>query len=52
MENGSVTVEGNQIVTVEEYDRFIIAIPKSMKAIFEILKHSFMHSFLKFTRLC
>jgi hypothetical protein len=52
MENGLVTAEGNQIVAVEEYDRYITNIPKSMKAIFEIFKHSFMHSFLKFTILC
>jgi len=36
MENGLVTADGTKILTVEEYDRFINAIPKSMKAIFEI----------------
>ena len=36
MENGLVTVDGTRILTVEEYDRFINAIPESMKAIFEI----------------
>jgi len=36
MENGLVTADGTKILTVEEYDRFITAIPESMKAIFEI----------------
>ena len=36
MENGLVTADGTKVLTVEEYDRFITAIPESMKAIFEI----------------
>ena len=36
MENGLVTADGTKVLTVEEYDRFIGAIPESMKAIFEI----------------
>ena len=36
MENELVTVDGTKILTVEEYERFINAIPESMKAIFEI----------------
>ena len=36
MPNGLVTADGTKILTVEKYDRFITAIPESMKAIFEI----------------
>ena len=36
MENELVTADGTKVPTVEEYDRFITAIPESMKAIFEI----------------
>ena len=36
MKNGLVTADGTKVLTVEEYDRFINAIPESMKAIFEI----------------
>ena len=36
MENGLVTGDGTKILTVEEYDKFIQAIPESKRAIFEI----------------
>ena len=36
MENGLVTADGTKVLTVEEYERFINAIPEAMKAIFEI----------------
>jgi hypothetical protein len=36
MENGLVTADGTNILTVEEYDRFVNAIPEPMKSIFEI----------------
>lgn len=36
MENGLVTADGTKVLTVEEYDKFIQAIPESKKAIFEI----------------
>ena len=36
MENGLVTADGTKVLTVEEYDRLVNAIPGSMKAIFEI----------------
>jgi hypothetical protein len=36
LEKGLVTADGTKILTVEKYDRFITAIPESMKAIFEI----------------
>jgi hypothetical protein len=36
MENGLVTADGTKVLTVEEYNRFINAIPEPMKAIFEI----------------
>jgi hypothetical protein len=31
-----VTADGTKVLTVEKYDRFIGAIPESMKAIFDI----------------
>ncbi|RPJ79095.1 MAG: site-specific integrase [Alphaproteobacteria bacterium] len=36
MENGLVTGDGTKVLTVEEYDKFIQAIPESKRAIFEI----------------
>ncbi len=36
MENGLVTADGTKVLTVEEYDKFIQAIPESKKATFEI----------------
>lgn len=36
MENGLVAADGTKVLTVEEYDRFINAIPEPMQAIFEI----------------
>ena len=36
MENGLVTGDGTKVLTVEEYDKFIQAIPESKKAIFEV----------------
>ena len=36
IENGLATADGTKVLTVEEYDKFINAIPESMKAIFEI----------------
>jgi hypothetical protein len=36
MKNGLVTEDGTRILTVNEYDKFIRCIPKSMRAIFEV----------------
>lgn len=36
MENGLVTGDGTKVLTVEEYDSFIQAIPESKRVIFEI----------------
>ena len=36
MENGLVTSDGTKVLTVEEYDRFVKAIPAKFKLIFEV----------------
>jgi len=36
MENGLVTSDGTKVLTVEEYDKFLLAIPEAMKQIFEV----------------
>jgi hypothetical protein len=36
MENGLVTSDGTKVITVEEYDRFIQAVPDKSRAIFEV----------------
>jgi hypothetical protein len=36
MENGLVTADGTKILTVQEYDSFLQAIPKSKRTIFEV----------------
>ena len=36
MENGLVTSDGTKVLTVEEFDRFIQAIPEKSRAIFEV----------------
>ena len=36
MENGLVTGDGTKVLTVEEYDKFLQAIPEAKRAIFEI----------------
>lgn len=36
MENGLVTADGTKVLTVQEYDNFIQAIPEKMRPVFEI----------------
>ena len=36
MENGLVTSDGTKVLTVEEYDRFVKAIPAKFRPIFEV----------------
>jgi integrase len=36
MENGLVTADGTRVLTVEEYDRFVQAIPNKLRPIFEV----------------
>jgi hypothetical protein len=36
MENGLVTANGTKVLTAEEYDRFVQAVPNKFRPIFEI----------------
>ena len=36
MENGLVTADGTKVLTVEEYDRFVQAVPNKFRPIFEV----------------
>lgn len=35
-QNGLVTANGNKVLTVEEYDKFLQAVPEAKRVIFEI----------------